>query len=117
MGTYNNCSRDVSDITKAMEMLRGRVKTLHPAVHGGANSKEITLIYLDLGILARNIASDEKDLQEQGISPASSFKHVSPAGAAVGIELNETEKMVYGVDDLKEPLTPLASAYACARSS
>ena len=102
-----------------MEMLGGRVKTLHPAVHGGANSKEIqcTLIYLDLGILACNIASDEKDLQEQGISPASSFNHVSPAGAAVGIELNETEKMVYGVDDLKEPLTPLASAYACARSS
>ena len=30
-----NCSRDVSDITKAPEMLGGRVKTLHPAVHGG----------------------------------------------------------------------------------
>jgi phosphoribosylaminoimidazolecarboxamide formyltransferase / IMP cyclohydrolase len=46
---------------------------------------------------------------------AASFKHVSPAGAAVGLELDDTEKQVYGVDDLKEPLTPLASAYARAR--
>lgn len=44
---------DVSSITKAPEMLGGRVKTLHPAVHGG--------------ILARNIESDEKDLAEQNI--------------------------------------------------
>ncbi|KAI0691456.1 bifunctional purine biosynthesis protein ade10 [Cerioporus squamosus] len=254
---------DVADITKAPEMLGGRVKTLHPAVHGG--------------ILARSIPSDEKDLQAQGISPisivvcnlypftstiakpgctladaveeidiggvtllraaaknhervsvlsdpadytefieawksgkgdvgqairsklalkafemtakyddaisgyfreqyasselpkeklagppaqayvtegelpfkalcgspgyinlldalnsyalvkelsealdlpaAASFKHVSPAGAAVGIELNDVEKKVYGVDDLKEPLTPLASAYARARGA
>ncbi|KAH9935977.1 bifunctional purine biosynthesis protein ade10 [Epithele typhae] len=48
---------------------------------------------------------------------AASFKHVSPAGAAVGIELNEVEKKVYGVDDLKEPLTPLAYAYARARGA
>ena len=46
---------------------------------------------------------------------AASFKHVSPAGAAVGLELNDVEKQVYGVDDLKEPLTPLACAYARAR--
>ena len=46
---------------------------------------------------------------------AASFKHVSPAGAAVGLELEDTEKKVYGVDDLKESLTPLASAYARAR--
>jgi phosphoribosylaminoimidazolecarboxamide formyltransferase/IMP cyclohydrolase len=59
-----------------------------------------------------------KELQEAlNLPAAASFKHVSPAGAAVGIELNETEKMVYGVDDLKEPLTPLASAYARARGS
>ncbi|KAH0595894.1 hypothetical protein MHUMG1_06444 [Metarhizium humberi] len=45
---------DVSAITKAPEMLGGRVKTLHPAVHGG--------------ILARNLESDEKDLAEQGIA-------------------------------------------------
>ena len=57
-----------------------------------------------------------KELQEAlGLPAAASFKHVSPAGAAVGVELNEVEKKVYGVDDLKEPLTPLASAYARAR--
>ncbi|KAI9464500.1 AICARFT/IMPCHase bienzyme [Lactarius psammicola] len=46
-----------------------------------------------------------------------SFKHVSPAGAAIGLELSDTEKKVYGVDDLKEPLTPLAAAYARARGA
>jgi AICAR transformylase/IMP cyclohydrolase PurH len=57
-----------------------------------------------------------KELQEALCLPAAaSFKHVSPAGVAVGLELNETEKQVYGVDDLKEPLTPLAAAYARAR--
>jgi AICAR transformylase/IMP cyclohydrolase PurH len=45
---------------------------------------------------------------------AASFKHVSPAGAAVGIPLSDVEKKVYFVDDMKE-LTPLASAYARAR--
>ncbi|KAK7687760.1 Bifunctional purine biosynthesis protein ade10 [Cerrena zonata] len=59
-----------------------------------------------------------KELQEAlGLPAAASFKHVSPAGAAVGQELNEVEKKVYGVDDLKEPLTPLASAYARARGA
>ncbi|KDR67712.1 hypothetical protein GALMADRAFT_257997 [Galerina marginata CBS 339.88] len=59
-----------------------------------------------------------KELQEAlGLPAAASFKHVSPAGAAVGIDLDETEKKVYGVDDLKEPLTPLASAYARARGA
>lgn len=48
---------------------------------------------------------------------AASFKHVSPAGAAVGLELSDVEKVVYGVDDLKEPLTPLANAYARARGA
>ncbi|EJD07450.1 AICARFT/IMPCHase bienzyme [Fomitiporia mediterranea MF3/22] len=58
------------------------------------------------------------ELQEALALPAAaSFKHVSPAGAAVGIELNDTEKQVYGVDDLKEPLTPLACAYARARGA
>lgn len=50
-----------------------------------------------------------------GLAAAASFKHVSPAGAAVGIELSDIERIVYGVDDLKEPLTPLAIAYARAR--
>ncbi|KAG8802531.1 Bifunctional purine biosynthesis protein ade10 [Serendipita sp. 398] len=59
-----------------------------------------------------------KELSETLQLPAAaSFKHVSPAGAAVGLELNEVEKKVYGVDDLKEPLTPLANAYARARGA
>ncbi|KAI0077754.1 bifunctional purine biosynthesis protein ade10 [Panus rudis PR-1116 ss-1] len=59
-----------------------------------------------------------KELQEAlNLPAAASFKHVSPAGAAVGQELNEVEKKVYGVDDLKEPLTPLSSAYARARGA
>ncbi|KAF5386095.1 hypothetical protein D9615_002189 [Tricholomella constricta] len=59
-----------------------------------------------------------KELQETlNLPAAASFKHVSPAGAAVGVELDETEKKVYGVDDLKESLTPLASAYARARGA
>lgn len=56
------------------------------------------------------------ELQEAlNLPAAASFKHVSPAGAAVGLELSDVEKQVYGVDDLKEPLTPLACAYARAR--
>ncbi|KAI0255722.1 AICARFT/IMPCHase bienzyme [Lactifluus subvellereus] len=59
-----------------------------------------------------------RELQEAlGLPAAASFKHVSPAGAAIGLELNATEEKVYGVDDLKEPLTPLAAAYARARGA
>ena len=59
-----------------------------------------------------------KELSEAlQIPAAASFKHVSPAGAAVGYELDETEKKVYGVDDLKEPLTPISCAYARARGT
>jgi len=59
-----------------------------------------------------------KELSEAlSLPAAASFKHVSPAGAAVGIELDDTEKIVYGVEDLKEPLTPLATAYARARGA
>jgi AICAR transformylase/IMP cyclohydrolase PurH len=59
-----------------------------------------------------------KELEEAlGLPAAASFKHVSPAGAAVGVELNDVEKHVYGVDDLKEPLTSLACAYARARGA
>ncbi|KAJ3193763.1 hypothetical protein HK101_004117 [Irineochytrium annulatum] len=47
---------------------------------------------------------------------AASFKHVSPAGAAVGVALSDNERLVYGVDDLPN-LTPLASAYARARGA
>lgn len=49
-----------------------------------------------------------------GMCAATSFKHVSPAGAAIGKPLSEVEKKIYFVDDLGE-LTPLASAYARAR--
>ncbi|MGN0507434.1 MAG: phosphoribosylaminoimidazolecarboxamide formyltransferase [Lachnospiraceae bacterium] len=51
-----------------------------------------------------------------GLPAATSFKHVSPAGAAVGLPLTEVEKQIYWVADLPE-LTPLASAYARARGA
>lgn len=51
-----------------------------------------------------------------GMCAATSFKHVSPAGAAIGKPLSELEKKIYFVDDLGE-LTPLASAYARARGA
>ena len=51
-----------------------------------------------------------------GLPAATSFKHVSPAGAAVGLPLTDVEKKIYWVDDRAE-LTPLASAYARARGA
>ena len=51
-----------------------------------------------------------------GLPAATSFKHVSPAGAAVGQPLSEVEAKIYWVDDLGE-LTPLAAAYARARGA
>lgn len=51
-----------------------------------------------------------------GMCAATSFKHVSPAGAAIGKPLSEVEKKIYFVDDLGK-LTPLASAYARARGA
>lgn len=51
-----------------------------------------------------------------GLPAATSFKHVSPAGAAVGLPLTETEAKIYWVDDLGE-LTGLAAAYARARGA
>lgn len=50
-----------------------------------------------------------------GLPAATSFKHVSPAGAAVGLELSDTLKKIYWVDDLQ--LSPLANAYARARGA
>ncbi len=52
-----------------------------------------------------------------GLPAATSFKHVSPAGAAVGEEMSDTLKKIYFVDDIKEPLTPIATAYARARGA
>lgn len=51
-----------------------------------------------------------------GLPAATSFKHVSPAGAAIGMPLSETEAKIYWVDDLGE-LSPLAAAYARARGA
>lgn len=59
-----------------------------------------------------------KELKEAtGLPAAASFKHVSPAGAAVGLPLSDTLKKIYFVDDIKVPLTPIASAYARARGA
>lgn len=52
-----------------------------------------------------------------GMPSAASFKHVSPAGAAVGAPLSETLKKIYFIDDVKIPLTPIATAYARARGA
>lgn len=48
---------------------------------------------------------------------ATSFKHVSPAGAAVGVPLDSTQAKLCQVDDLFDHLTPLATAYARARGA
>ena len=58
-----------------------------------------------------------KELKEAtGLPAATSFKHVSPAGAAVGLPLSDTLAKIYWVDDLGE-LSPLACAYARARGA
>ena len=54
--------------------------------------------------------------KETGLPAATSFKHVSPAGAAVGLPLSDTLKKIYWVDDMGE-LSPLACAYARARGA
>lgn len=59
-----------------------------------------------------------KELKEAtGLPAAASFKHVSPAGAAVGLPLSDTLKKIYFVDDVKIPLSPIACAYARARGA
>ncbi|MCI9306155.1 MAG: phosphoribosylaminoimidazolecarboxamide formyltransferase [Lachnospiraceae bacterium] len=58
-----------------------------------------------------------KELKEAtGLAAAASFKHVSPAGAAVGLPLDDTLKKIYWVDDMGD-LSPLACAYARARGA
>lgn len=52
-----------------------------------------------------------------GLPAATSFKHVSPAGAAVGLPLTDVEKKIYWVDDLDMEFTPLANAYIRARGA
>ena len=58
-----------------------------------------------------------RELKEAtGLPAATSFKHVSPAGAAVGLPLDETMRKIYWVDDMGD-LSPLACAYARARGA
>ena len=52
-----------------------------------------------------------------GLPAATSFKHVSPAGAAVGLSLSDVERKIYWVDDMDMEFTPLANAYARARGA
>ncbi len=52
-----------------------------------------------------------------GLPAAASFKHVSPAGAAVGVPMSDTLKKIYFVDDIPVPLSPIATAYARARGA
>ena len=57
-----------------------------------------------------------KELKEAtGLPAAASFKHVSPAGAAVAVPMSDTLKKIYFVDDLE--LSPIATAYARARGA
>ena len=55
--------------------------------------------------------------QATGLPAATSFKHVSPAGAAVGLPLSDVERKIYWVDDMDMEFTPLANAYARARGA
>ena len=52
-----------------------------------------------------------------GLPAAASFKHVSPAGAALGLPMDETLKRIYFVDDLSITLSPIANAYVRARGA
>ena len=52
-----------------------------------------------------------------GLAAAASFKHVSPAGAAVGLPLSDVEKKIYWCDDMDVEFSPLANAYARARGA
>lgn len=59
-----------------------------------------------------------RELREAtGLPAAASFKHVSPAGAAVGLPLTDTLARIYFVDDVSVPLSPIACAYARARGA
>lgn len=52
-----------------------------------------------------------------GVPSAASFKHVSPAGAAIGLSLSEVERRIYFVDDLNVDFSPVANAYIRARGA
>ncbi|CAG7851555.1 Bifunctional purine biosynthesis protein ade10 Includes: RecName: Full=Phosphoribosylaminoimidazolecarboxamide formyltransferase; AltName: Full=5-aminoimidazole-4-carboxamide ribonucleotide formyltransferase; AltName: Full=AICAR transformylase; Includes: RecName: Full=IMP cyclohydrolase; AltName: Full=ATIC; AltName: Full=IMP synthase; AltName: Full=Inosinicase [Serendipita indica DSM 11827] len=109
-----------SDFLFAMEQILTKSLLRHSSKVGHCHSKVILCGspgYINL-LDALNSWALVKELSEALKLPAAaSFKHVSPAGAAVGLELSDVEKIVYGVEDLKEPLTPLANAYARARGA
>ena len=63
----------------------------------------------------QQLAVGQRDERGYGTALGRFVQHVSPAGAAVGIEMSETLKKIYFVDDL--PLTPMATAYARARGA
>lgn len=85
--------------------------SLHSLVLSGSPGYINLLDALNAWPLVKELA------QALGLPAAASFKHVSPAGAAVAVPLSEVEKKVYHVDDLKLPLSPVASAYARARGA
>lgn len=98
---------DLSPLPSPLRLLRSLVLSGSPGY----------INYLD----ALNSYALVKELSAATSNPAlpaaASFKHVSPAGAALGLPLSEIEAKVFGVEDLwaKQALTPLASAYARAR--
>ncbi|CCZ14740.1 putative phosphoribosylaminoimidazolecarboxamide formyltransferase [Prevotella sp. CAG:487] len=68
--------------------------------------------------LVKELKEAIKELKETtGMPAAASFKHVSPAGAAIGLPLSDTLKKIYFVDDVNIELSPLACAYARARGA
>ena len=77
------------------------------------NGKPVYINFLD-AFNGWHLVSELK--KATGLPAATSFKHVSPAGAAVGLPLSDVEAKIYWVDDLGE-LSPLAAAYARARGA
>lgn len=73
-----------------------------------------TRIYQSAGRLEQ-LAVSERTERSNRTSGCRSFKHVSPAGAAIAVEMSETLKKIYFVDDME--LSPMATAYARARGA
>ena len=78
------------------------------------NGKPGYINFLD-AFNGRQLGSELK--KATGLPAATSFKHVSPAGAAVGLPLSEVERKIYWVDDMDVEFTPLANAYIRARGA
>uniref|UniRef100_A0A8D3BTX9 Bifunctional purine biosynthesis protein ATIC n=1 Tax=Scophthalmus maximus TaxID=52904 RepID=A0A8D3BTX9_SCOMX len=89
--------------------------TLHPALPLKVVNGSPGFINLCDALNAWQLVRDLKSVL--GMAAAASFKHVSPAGAAVGVPLTEEEARVCMVHDMLKDLTPLATAYARARGS